>query len=634
MVVTVAGGLFMIVGFLLLAWGAGRAGESTYRIAELVARAPAVRAALSEAGLLVPAIGLVAVGVATKSAQVPVHFWLPDAMEAPTPVSAFLHSATMVKAGVYLAGRLRPVFLPESAHALPPWTVFVATLGLVTMAVTAVLAVRAGDIKELLAYSTASQLGLIIAGFGLAETVGAEAGAFHILNHAAFKAALFLVAGIVAHEAGTRAMDDLGGLRRDLPVTAAVATVAALSMAGIPPFGGFYSKELLFDAAYETAHAAGGLAWLFPALAVFGSVFTVLYSVRFLRLFWGPRPDGLGEVHAPSLPMRVPAAVLGLLVLGLTAAPQATIDTVVAGAFAATVPGDPQGFSVYFPTELSPPVAMSATALGLGAVAVPATGRIRTTVDRTLRGPVRSDWWYHESVDGLATVGRRLTSVVQTGLLRTYVTWWLATAMALAALGYLATGTTVPAVSGLGPGVTIPIAVVGLVAVLGAAAVLAAPSHVAGVLTLSILGFMVAILYLLADAPDLALTQLVVETLVLVVFLLVLHRLPAFYGSESRLVVARDAVLSVGVGATVAVTVLLTTAASPNDALARFLVERAGLPEEHGPVLLGWGGGGNIVNVILVDFRGLDTLGEISVVAMAALGVLTLLRMGPGGEEP
>jgi multicomponent Na+:H+ antiporter subunit A len=311
LVITVAGGLFMLVGFLFLGWAAGASGESTYVISALVDRAPEIRETLAGAGLLLPALVLVAVGAGAKSAQVPAHIWLPDAMEAPTPVSAFLHSATMVKAGVYLVGRLRPLFLPESLPLVGDWTLLIAALGLLTMTVAAILAVQSTDIKELLAYSTASHLGLIVAGFGFAEAAGAEAGAFHILNHAAFKAALFLVAGIVAHEAGTRRIANLRGLRHDMPVTAAVATVACLSMAGIPPLSGFYSKEFLFDAAYETAHAVGGAAWVFPVVAVFGSVFTFLYSAKFAMLFWGEKPDALGHVHRPPAPMLAPAVVLG-----------------------------------------------------------------------------------------------------------------------------------------------------------------------------------------------------------------------------------------------------------------------------------------------------------------------------------
>ncbi|MFB6201582.1 MAG: hydrogen gas-evolving membrane-bound hydrogenase subunit E [Halorhabdus sp.] len=631
MLITVSGGLFMLVGFLLLVWVSGQAlPEATYRIPVLIEQAGAIRTALGEAGLLVPVLLLLGLGAATKSAQVPFHIWLPNAMEAPTPVSAFLHSATMVKAGVYLVGRFRPLFLAEDAPLLDEWTLLFAVLGLLTMTVAAMLAVAATDIKELLAYSTASHLGLIIAGFGFTGHVGGETGAFHILNHASFKAALFLVAGIVAHEAGTRDISELGGLRTDLPVTAAVAAVASLSMAGIPPFNGFYSKELLFDAAYETAAHAGGLTWLFPIVAVFGSIFTFLYSIRFLMLFFGERPSGLEHVHRPPTTMLVPSVVLGVLVVGISLSPQTAVDVLVGDVFASTVPDEVHGFRVHFPTSITPPVLMSAVTIGLGAGAFPFYSRLHDGINAVLCGPVRADWWYDTAVEGATTASEYVTPIVQNGLLRTYAVWTLAAVSALTLGGYLAVGVSLPPFTGIA--VTTPIVLVLLVAVVGAVAVDIAPSHVAGVLTLSILGFMVAIFYIFADAPDLALTQLVVETLVLVLFLLVLDRLPAFYGQPDRWLAIRDGVLAVTVGATVFVTVLVSTAASPNGALAHYLVERAGVPAEHDYLIHHYGGGGNIVNVILVDFRGFDTMGEISVVAMAALAVLTLIRMRKRGE--
>ena len=639
MLITVAGGLFMLAGFLLLhAVSAEVLGEATWRLiggdGSLVHHAEGIRSALGEAGLLVPALLLIGVGVAAKSAQFPLHVWLPNAMEAPTPVSAFLHSATMVKAGVYLVGRLRPLLLSEE------WTLLFVLLGLVTMTITAVLAVGATDIKELLAYSTASHLGLIVAGFGVAEVVGAETGAFHIVNHALFKAALFLVAGIIAHEAGTRALSEIGGLRRDLPITAGITVVAALGMGGVPPFNGFYSKELLFEATYEAAAShGGGLWWALPVVAVAGSVFTFLYSIRFLMLFFGEKPDGLGEVHAPPRAMLLPplalaglAAIVGLG--GVTAtlgAPLAPLESFVGDVVTSVGGGhgDHAAFHYYVPTYLSPAVAMSAVTILVGAGLYPFYDRLAGGV-RTLRAvrPTSPNWYYDAATDRLDH--SRVGDVVHNGHLRTYAIWLVLGVCALGLGGYLAAGVGLPALAsaGLTPAIGI-VLVVGLVA---AAAVVGAPSHIAGVLTLSILGFMVAIFYILASAPDLALTQLVVETLVLVIFLLVLDILPAFYGSISAPQAARDALVAGVVGITVFVTVLVSTSQSPEAPIWRFLAENAGVPAEHGDVLVDAGGGGNIVNVILVDFRAFDTLGEISVVAMAALAVLTLVAMRGRGE--
>ncbi|MFB6125641.1 MAG: hydrogen gas-evolving membrane-bound hydrogenase subunit E [Halanaeroarchaeum sp.] len=611
MLITVGGGLFMLVGFLVLASQTG-----TYDLVWLLEHAETVRANLASAGLLWPVVALLGIGAAAKSAQVPLHIWLPDAMEAPTPVSAFLHSATMVKAGVYLVGRFRPLLLSND------WMALFAVLGLVTMTVTAILAVSATDIKELLAYSTASHLGLIVAGFGFQNAYGAETGAFHILNHALFKAALFLVAGIIAHEAGTRAIEELGGLWRDLPITAAITTVAALGMAGVPPFNGFYSKELLFEAAYETATHLGGLAWLYPAVAVFGSIFTFLYSIRFLLLFFGDRPDALGEVHSPPLTMLAPPLVLAVLAGIVGAVPQLAVDTIVQSVVNSAAGAHAHEFHVGLPTSLKPSFVMSLVVMGTGLVLLPFYDRMHAGLNALFETvpPISADWWYDNAVYGANRASRVLAGAVQNGLLRTYATWVFVSVAALALGGYAATAASLPAHLPL----TLPVAIVLvlLVAIVAAVAVTIAPSHVAGVLTLSILGFMVAIFYILASAPDLALTQLVVETLSLVIFLLVLDRLPAFYGSIQRRRAVRDGALSVVVGLMVTVTVLFTTGASPSQGIARYFVE------ESVPM----GGGGNIVNVILVDFRGFDTMGEISVIAMAALSVLTLIAMRERGE--
>jgi multicomponent Na+:H+ antiporter subunit A len=618
MLVTVGSGLSLLVGVVVLSIAAETAlGARTFDLAAMLAEREAMQAALRETGLYVPALVLVGVAAGAKSAQIPLHFWLPNAMVAPTPVSAFLHSATMVKVGVYVLGRMRPLLLGEE------WTLAFATLGLATMTVGAALAVLATDIKRLLAYSTASHLGLMVAGFGFATHYGAEAGSFHLLNHALFKAALFLVAGVVAHEAGTRDLRELGGLRGVFPVTAGIAAITALSMAGVPPLNGFYSKELLFEAAYETAHGAGGLAWLYPAAAVLASVFTVVYSLRFLSVFLGARPDELGDVHRPPVLLVAPPAVLAALAALVSVAPDVAADAISQAALDATTV-EPTELHTGVPTSLSPAVAMSAVALGGGLAAYTVDERLRSAVGRatTLTSLGRSTWWYWRLVTGAEGLSARLRPRVHTGSIRTYATWSLATAFGLALLGYAAT-TGVP-----GGSVDVPpaMALVLAVAVGAAATVTVSPSHVAGVLTLSILGFMVAIFYILASAPDLALTQLVVETLLLLFFLLILEELPAFYGEPEPRVALRDGALSVVVGATAFVSVLLVArdAGAGLTGTASYYVTQA----------VPGAGGTNVVNVILVDFRAFDTLGELLVVSIAALSVFVLVTMRQRGETP
>ncbi|WP_226479263.1 hydrogen gas-evolving membrane-bound hydrogenase subunit E [Natrinema amylolyticum] len=615
MFITVGGGLFLLVGLLLLSLVASDilGPGAAFNLAAMLESPETMQSALRERGLFLPVLGLLAIGAGTKSAQVPLHFWLPNAMAAPTPVSAFLHSATMVKVGVYFIGRVRPMLVSAE------WLFLFATLGLTTMTVCAIMAVASTDIKELLAYSTASHLGLMIAGFGFTSVYGAETGVFHLLNHALFKAALFLVAGIVAHEAGTREIDELGGLRHDLPVTAAITTVVALSMAGIPPFNGFYSKELLFEAAVEASHHhdIGLLGWLYPAVAVFGSIFTVLYSLRFLSLFFGDRPDALGHVHRPPVTLLIPPTVLALLAAVVSVDPQLAVDAIVQSGLEATAV-DPHEMHTGIPTSYSPALGMSAVTIGVGLVAYPAYGRLHDGIRSVPRAvpPIGANWWYDTVVDGLSDEGRAFAETVHNGMLRTYATWTLAATCALALTGFVAAGAIAP--TELGLEVSMAIALVLLVAVIGGVAVVTSESHIAGVLTLSILGFMVAIFYILASAPDLALTQLVVETLVLVIFLLVIEEIPEHYEIEVGKI-ARDAVLSVAVGATAFVTVLVTTGARPDGSseIARAYAEQA-VPQ---------GGGTNIVNVTLVDFRGFDTLGELAVVALAAISILTLIVM-------
>ncbi|MFC7213132.1 hydrogen gas-evolving membrane-bound hydrogenase subunit E [Saliphagus sp. GCM10025334] len=623
MIVTAGGGLFLLVGLLILSLVAGDVIGSTaaFDLAVMLENPDAMEAGLRERGLFLPALGLIAVGAASKSAQVPLHFWLPNAMAAPTPVSAFLHSATMVKVGVYFVGRVRPIFVGSE------WLLLFVTLGLTTMVVCAVLALASTDIKELLAYSTASHLGLMIAGFGVPSYLGAETGVFHLLNHALFKAALFLIAGIVAHQMGTRRLSELGGLRHHLPITAGMTTIVALSMAGIPPFNGFYSKELLFEAVLEvgTSHDVGALEWIYPAVAVFGSVITVLYSLRFLSIFFGDRVSTPEHAGRPAIPLLASPAVLTLLAVVVSVDPDLAVRAIVQAGFDATAT-DPHEMHVGLPTSLSLPVGMSAVTIALGVGLFPFVDRFQRgasgLVGRTRA--INPSRWYDGTVDGLEVLADRLDATVHDGLLRTYATWTLLGICALVLGGFVATGAITP--FELGTDVRLEVALILLVAVLASVALAVASSHVSGVLTLSILGFMLAIFYILASAPDLALTQLVVETLVLVLFLLVIEEVPQYVETGRSLMgEIRDVGLSMLVGVTAFVTVVVTTGARPDGTsdVARQYIGWA-VPE---------GGGTNIVNVTLVDFRGFDTLGELVVVALAAISISTLITMRSNTER-
>jgi len=533
-----------------------------------------------------------------------------------------------VKAGVCLLGRLRPILVGAD------WTHLFVPLGLLTMLVAAVLAVRASELKELLAYSTVSHLGLVVAGFGFAGLTGAETGVFHLLNHATFKASLFLVAGVVAHETGLTRLDELGGLWRDLPVAAAVAVVAALGMGGVPPFNGFYSKELLFETTYNVAVHAGGLAWLYPAVAVLASVFTLVYALRFLAVFFGTRPASLGAVHRPSRSMILPPVVLAGVaaaigvggIVAAVGAPLETLESFVGSVVTATLPpgGQEGAFHYALPAHLAPDVAMSAIALAGGVLVFrswPAVSRLHVVSRLLAVAPVVSpDWWYATLVDGANRASARTQRALWTGRLRTYATWTLVGSVALGAFGYATVGLRVPLVV---PDLGATLVVVLAVAAIAALATVGAPSHVAGVLTLAVVGFAVTVFFVLAHAPDVALTQVVVETVTVVVFLLVLDRLPSYYGRLTRSRAAGDAVVALAVGALVTVTTLVATSAHP-PAIADYFVANA----------VALAGGHNVVNVILVDFRGFDTVGEIAVIATSAVIALTLFVMREQGETP
>jgi multicomponent Na+:H+ antiporter subunit A len=602
--ITVGSGMLLLAGIVLLGSSLG-----TFSLAELLAMNE-VSASLASQGMYFPVLLLVGIGAAAKSAQVPLHIWLPDAMEAPTPVSAFLHSATMVKAGVFLLGRMRPLLMESQL-----WNYSFIALGLTTMTVAAVLAVASEELKELLAYSTASHLGLIVAGLGFSSVLGGETAVFHVLNHAVFKASLFMVAGIILHEAGTQKISELSGLRHQWPILAMIGTVSAFSMAGLPPLNGFFSKELLFESAYHVASHSGGLTWILPGMAVFGSIFTFIYSLRFVSVFYGE--DSM-ELHGIPNTMLVPPGLLALFVVAIGLVPNQFIDFLVQPALH-SVSLEAHQMSVHLPKSLKPSFLMSVFVVGSGALAF---GRI-DSIHRFLNGFIqhrylRANFHYQKALWTLDYFSDFLVNLTETSLLRTYATWVLLVASLSGLAGFAASG-VLPETGFM---VTNPVVLVLLTSVASVYAVVEAEEYISAVLTLSILGFMVSIYYLLMDAPDLVMTQLVVETLSLIIFLLVLDRLPELNKKVEFSRKARDILVSGFAGLAVFAAVIYSTMEKTPGKVARYYLEHA-VPGS---------GGSNVVNVILVDFRGLDTLGEISVIAMAGLSVLMLFRMR-GDEE-
>ena len=603
LLITVGSGLLLLIGFIILGNALG-----TFSISEILAMEGVVQT-LSSQGLYLPILLLIGIGAAAKSAQVPLHIWLPDAMQAPTPVSAFLHSATMVKAGVFLIGRFRPVLMNGEA-----WNMLFVTLGLVTMTSGAMLAVSAKKLKELLAYSTASHLGLIVSGFGFSSVLGGETATFHIFNHALFKASLFMVAGIILHETGTQKIRELSGLRKEWPVLGIVATVSGLSMAGLPLLNGFYSKELLFESAYHAASHTGGIFWALPVIAVLGSVFTFLYSIRFISVFYGEKT---GEQHSIPKLMLIPPSVLASLSLIVGLFPNRFIEAIVYPALHSVVT-ETHGMSVYVIPHLTPAFAMSIVTIGTGLLAYSKIEFLHEKI-----GEIRevsflsSNYYYSKGLELSGRVSDLVVENVETGLLRTYIIWVLVVASVSGLAGFIIAG-TLPSVT---LSVGLPVAIVLATSVASVYAVLRSDTYISSVLTLSILGFMVSIFYLLMDAPDLVMTQLVVESLSLIIFLLVLNKIPEYTKQVSFSRKYRDLVISGAAGLLVFASVLYSTSIKTPGKLAEYYIENA-LPGS---------GGTNVVNVILVDFRGLDTMGEISVIVMAGLAILMLFQMR--GEE-
>ena len=609
LLVTALGGLALLGGLVLVGQSAG-----SYSLAEILAAQPAD--GVAQAGLV-----LVLLAAATKSAQAPFHFWLPGAMAAPTPVSAYLHSATMVKAGIYLLARVGPAAGPT----VDWWGPAVVTVGAVSMLVGGWKALQATDLKALLAYGTVSQLGFIVLLVGHGDPELAHAGVTLLLAHALFKATLFMTAGTVDHQAHTRDLRRLSGLWGRMPRTGMAAALAVASMAGVIPLFGFISKEAALE---SSLHAAVG-GWTMTAAIVVGSLFTTAYGLRYL---WGAFAtkdeheliDGgvdAAEVARPSLSFELPALVLTVLTVGfgLLVGPA---DALVSSAAGVLHGAETAEIHLKLWHGIGPPLLLSLVALvgGYGLYRWPAG--VRRGAVWTGRVP-SAEHAYRRALPGLLRLADRVTAVAQPGSLPVYAAVVLATVLALPGIavlrGFRLPGDLVLAESPLQ--VAVGALVVG--AALGTAWV---RRRMAAVLLLGAVGYGVAVLFVLQGAPDLALTQMLVETLSLAVFVLVLRRLPVDFGHHpwrfgQRLRIA----ISAAVGLFVGGALLMSSSARTGGTAANEFLARAA-PE---------GGGRNVVNVILTDFRALDTFGEITVLLIAAIGISLMVRTPtpPDDEE-
>lgn len=599
LLITGGGGLALLGGLILLgatsgSWEISALLESGYK-------------ASGDAGAA--ALCLIALGAFTKSAQFPFHVWLPNAMVAPSPVSAYLHSAAMVKAGVFVLARLQPVF-----SDLALWEALLVPVGAITAVLGAWFALRHTDMKKVFAYTTISALGVLVLLLGIGTSSGAKATVVFLMGHSLYKAALFMAAGAVDHSTGTRDLSQLSGLRQRLPGVSFALVLAGLSLAGLPPFLGYLGKETLLAA---TIDAGTGSTILTAAAVVVGVLSMVIAAVSCARPVFS-RPPAHHHDHTPPWPLWAAPAALAVAGLGLGAAGP-LLETFVASAAEPLVAKPVDVKLGLIPAEASVGI-LSVVTIGLGAVL--AAGTVARRV--SLAGPrfvELSERVYDASVDGLLGGARGMTRVVQSGSLPRYLLVIIVTAIGLVGVPLLVGG-AIYFPDGMGEARRYEV-VIGLVILAGALVAAVFRPGIAAAAALGVVGLGIAVLYAFLGAPDLAMTQVLIETLTVVLFVFVFSRFPQVRRMSHPAVRVRDIAVALCAGTMVTLLVWSVGSSEGPRPLTRYFSE-ASYPLAFGK---------NVVNVILVDFRALDTLGEITVLAVAASGVIALLRLGRGRDH-
>ena len=600
MLVTVLGGLFLLVGLVLMADAAG-----SWRLSEIVQRGHQI----TEHANYLPILILVCIGAFTKSAQFPFHFWLPNAMQAPTPASAYLHSSTMVKAGVYLLARLHPAL----GHT-EEWMLILTTVGTLTFLLGAIMALGQHVLKRLLAYTTVSALGAMVMLLGIGSKYTIKAMAAFVLAHAFYKATLFMVAGGITHETGGEtSVDKLGGLRKAMPISFACALLAGLSMGGFPPFFGFVAKETWL-------HALGDYPGLIAATVVGGAAYVLVGFSTGWKPFMGKIPEGL---HAHEIPfsMRIGPIVLGLgcLVLAFFSG---TIGHVLVQPAATAIYAKElevhlhlwAGFNIY--------LVISIITLIIGTVCYLLRSHFVNIAGSssalTRFGP---DAIYQALLSNVLKFAAWYTRKLQTGILRDYIRITAVTTVVLVGAAFVRAG-GFQRWENLSP-ISVRLTMVAVLMVLATYATVHSKSRLRSILSLGVVGFCMALLFTFFGAPDLAMTQLVIETLTVILLALAFYHLPTFrHGSTVRTRTV-DIIIAASVGIMVTLLVLAALHVQTPTPVSDYYLDHS-YKEAHGR---------NVVNVILVDFRALDTLGEITVLTIAALGAFALLKLKPKKED-
>ena len=604
--ITGMGGLAMLGGFVLLAQITG-----TYQIDQILMMTEQIQSH----DLFVPTLLLILLGAFTKSAQFPFHFWLPNAMAAPTPVSAYLHSATMVKAGIFLLARLLPIFAGAALyHNL------VTFIGLFTLCMAAFFAIFKEDLKGLLAYSTISHLGLIMCLLGIGSPLAVAAAIFHIINHATFKAALFMIAGIIDHESGTRDLRKLSGLWQLLPFTATLTMITAASMAGVPLTNGFLSKEMFFTEL--VANLSGPVLWVSAIVATLAGIFAVAYSIRLVHGVFFDGPIGKNvpnkEAHEPPFGMRAPATLLAVLCILVGLMPALLVEHIVNSTTrASTQLLQFEGTHLAIWHGFNLPLLMSAIALLGGIIfyfSLAKGGKIREIDLDPHLGQFQGKLLFQLFLKHLLQVSRKIKRKTENGSLQSYLVWIIVFTVFIVALPLFNQGLT----TGTRELTHAPIIAIVLWLLLFSACWMMLWFHherIKAVLISGAVGLVVTMIFVGLSAPDLAQTQITVDVVTTVLLLMSLSLLPQLTPYESsRSRRWRDALIAIGGGIGIGWIAWLVITRDHNS--ISWFFNQQSIP---------LGGGTNVVNVILVDFRGFDTFGEITVLGIAAIGTLCLM---------
>lgn len=628
LLITVFGGLMLLGGFISL-YLAG----NSWSITSLIQNADTIQSS----PYFILAMVLILIGAMTKSAQFPFHIWLPDAMEAPTPVSAYLHSATMVKAGIYLVARTTPIFAISGGFV---WTV--TAIGLITLFWASFNAVKQQDLKGILAFSTVSQLGMIMSMLGIGAVsyhysgessqlflASIIAAVFHLINHATFKGALFMVTGTIDHEVGTRDIKKLGGLMTIMPISCTFTIITALSMAGVPPFNGFLSKELFLTAMFD-AHSAdvfslSTLGYLLPIVAIVGSIFTFVYSFKYVHeIFFGEyKPEALPKkAHEAPILMLLPTGILTLLVVVFGLFPNILSNSIIAPAVRAIAPfaSEPEVHILYW-HGITPAL--------IGTIIVFVVGFLLFKNVQKWVGVydiqpeyLTFNYYYDRGIQLSSYISNKITQSYMTGFVRSYLMYIFAFFIIITALTLFThpVSFVFDNISSIRPYELILIALI----LISTFCIVLAKSRLFSIIMLASVGYSVALFFVFFGAPDLALTQLSIETISTALFLLCFYHLPKMSRhDEDRKFKLGNFIISICVGIGVIILGLIAYGNRHFDSISQYYKDN----------VYDLAAGKNMVNVILVDFRGFDTLFESAVLGIAGLGIYTLIKLRDKGKD-